>query len=176
MYERYQKLLEKNNVTNYRVSKETGITQTTLSNWKTGKITPKTNTLKKIANYFGVSVSYFTDDTEPHESKVALEFGNRLKYLRNSKGLMQEELAEIIKTTNATISKYENGHIEPNLETLQLLADFFDVSIDYLLCKTNVRHQHDVLAFSTTGDLSEEELDEVRKYINYLKSQRNEDD
>ena len=172
MYERYEKLLEKNNVTNYRVSKETGITQTTLSNWKTGKITPKTSTLKKIANYFGVSVSYFTDDTEPQESKIALEFGNRLKYLRKSKGLLQEELAEIIKTTNATVSKYENGQIEPNLETLQLLADFFDVSVDYLLCKTNVRHQHEVLAFSTTGDLTEEEIEEVRKYIEFLRTKR----
>lgn len=172
MYDRYQKLLEKNNVTSYRVSKETGITQTTLSNWKNGKITPKTDTLKKIANYFDVTVSYFTDEIEPQESQTAIEFGNRLRYLRTSKGLMQEELAEVIKTTNATISKYENGRIEPNLETLQRLADFFDVSIDYLLCKTNVRHHTETLAFHTTEDLTEEELEEVKKYIEFLKTKR----
>jgi transcriptional regulator with XRE-family HTH domain len=99
-------------------------------------------------------------------------FPERLKALRLEKGLMQEELAKIIKTTNATISKYENGRIEPNLETLQLLAENFDVSVDYLLDKTNVRHQHDVLAFHTTGDLTEEEWEEVKNYVDYIRSKR----
>jgi transcriptional regulator with XRE-family HTH domain len=99
-------------------------------------------------------------------------FPERLKALRLEKRLMQEELAKIIKTTNATISKYENGRIEPNLETLQLLAEHFDVSVDYILDKTNVRHQHDVLAFHTTEDLTEEEIEEVKKYIEFLKTKR----
>jgi len=96
----------------------------------------------------------------------------RLKAIRLEKRLMQEEWAKIIKTKNATISKYENGRIEPNLETLQLLAEHFDVSVDYILDKTNVRHQHDVLAFHTTEDLTEEEIEEVKKYIEFLKTKR----
>ncbi len=99
-------------------------------------------------------------------------FPERLKALRLEKEIMQEDLAKAIKTTNATISKYENGRIEPNLETLQLLADFFDVSVDYLLDKTNVRHQHDVLAFHTTEDLTEEEWEEVKRYIDFIRSKR----
>ncbi len=60
MYYIYDNLLKKKNVSNYKVSKETGITQTTLSAWKNGKITPKTDTLQKIADYFGVSLDYLT--------------------------------------------------------------------------------------------------------------------
>lgn len=63
MYERFQTLLLKNNVTPYKVAKETGVTQTTLSNWKTGRSTPTIKTLKKIADYFGVTVDYLMSDT-----------------------------------------------------------------------------------------------------------------
>ncbi len=63
MYNIYDNLLKSKNISNYKVSKETGITQTTLSAWKNGKITPKTDTLQKIADYFGVSLDYLTGNT-----------------------------------------------------------------------------------------------------------------
>ena len=58
MYERFEQLLKSHNVTPYRVSKETGITTATLTKWKQGKFQPKFDKLLKIANYFGVDVSY----------------------------------------------------------------------------------------------------------------------
>ena len=58
MYEIFEQLLQKYGVTPYKVSKETGVSQSSLSDWKLGKITPKTSTLKKIADYFGVTVDY----------------------------------------------------------------------------------------------------------------------
>ena len=57
----------------------------------------------------------------------------RLKELRLDKGLKQSELANILMTTQATIGKYERGDLEPNLDFLKKLADFFEVSTDYLL-------------------------------------------
>ena len=59
MYKVYEKLLKKKKVTSYKVSQETGISQTTLSDWKTGRCTPKIDKLLKIAEYFGVDVSVF---------------------------------------------------------------------------------------------------------------------
>ena len=59
MYEKYVKLLKKQGVTSYKVAKDAGITQTILSNWKNGISTPKTDTLKKLADYFGVTIDYF---------------------------------------------------------------------------------------------------------------------
>ena len=59
MYEKFLYLLEVNEVTTYRVAKETGISQTLFTNWKQGRSEPKLSTLQKIAKYFGVGVEYF---------------------------------------------------------------------------------------------------------------------
>ena len=58
MYEIFAKLLSDNNVTAYQVGKATGISTSTLSEWKNGKYTPKTDKLQKIADYFNVPVEY----------------------------------------------------------------------------------------------------------------------
>jgi transcriptional regulator with XRE-family HTH domain len=58
MYEIFEQLLQKNGVTAYKVSKETGIATATLTDWKKGRSTPKQDKLQKIADYFGVTVDY----------------------------------------------------------------------------------------------------------------------
>jgi transcriptional regulator with XRE-family HTH domain len=65
--------------------------------------------------------------------------GERLMILREESGLTQEKLAEIFKTKKATISRYETGSRDPKLDTLIELADFFQVSTDYLLGRTDNR-------------------------------------
>ena len=67
MYEIFEQLLQKRGVTAYRVAKETGVTQTALSNWKSGRSTPTTKTLQKIADYFGVTIDYLMTGKEPEE-------------------------------------------------------------------------------------------------------------
>ena len=65
------------------------------------------------------------------------KFGNRLRMLRESKNLNQEELASVLSVSKQTISNYENGKREANYLTLEALADFFNVDMNYLLGKTN---------------------------------------
>ena len=67
MYEIFEQLLQKYGVTAYKVSKETGVTQSTLSDWKKGRSTPKVSNLQKIADYFGVSLDYLAGRTERQE-------------------------------------------------------------------------------------------------------------
>lgn len=62
MYEKFAELLEKNNKTAYQVSKETGIPQSVLSDWKRGRSKPKAEKLKILADYFGVSIEYFLEE------------------------------------------------------------------------------------------------------------------
>ena len=59
MYKKFVELLQKNHTTAYQVSKATGISQSTLSDWKTGRATPKADKLCKIAEYFDVTIDYF---------------------------------------------------------------------------------------------------------------------
>lgn len=61
----------------------------------------------------------------------------RLKLLRKQKHMSQLSLAMKLNTTQMSISRYETGKLEPDLKTLILIADFFDVSIDYLLERTD---------------------------------------
>jgi len=65
--------------------------------------------------------------------------GKRLMVLREEAGLTQEKLAEIFHTKKATISRYETGARDPKLDTLIDFADFFNVSTDYLLGRTENR-------------------------------------
>ena len=62
MSKKFDELLINQQLSAYRVSKETGIPQSTLSEWKSGRSTPKTDKLKKLADYFGVSIEYFLDE------------------------------------------------------------------------------------------------------------------
>ena len=64
MYEIFENLCNKNNVTPYWVCKETGLTTATISNWKAGRYTPKQDKLQKIADYFGVTLEYLMTGEE----------------------------------------------------------------------------------------------------------------
>lgn len=61
MYDKFEKLLFDKKITAYQVSKETGILQSTFSDWKSGRSRPKVDKLMKIADYFGVDVTYFLE-------------------------------------------------------------------------------------------------------------------
>ncbi len=60
-------------------------------------------------------------------------FGKTLRYLRNEKGITEEELGQILGYSNQTISFWEIGRREPDLDTIVKIAKFFDVTSDFLL-------------------------------------------
>ncbi len=61
----------------------------------------------------------------------------RLKELRKSKGISQLKLALDLNTNQNTISRYETGEREPGINELIKIAEYFNVSVDYLLERTN---------------------------------------
>lgn len=65
--------------------------------------------------------------------------GERLKELRAERALLQKDLAEKLGITQQSISFYEAGKREPDNELLGKFADFFNVSVDYLLGRTDIR-------------------------------------
>ena len=64
MYEKYARLRDNRGLTDYSVSKQTGIATATLSCWKSGEYAPKVDKLMILADFFGVSVEYFLNDKE----------------------------------------------------------------------------------------------------------------
>lgn len=81
-----------------------------------------------------------------------MEFGELLATLRKERGVLQKEVATYLNVTVATISNYEKGVHAPDLDTLILLADFFDVSTDYLLQRTNYKSSVNILNRRLTAD------------------------
>ena len=61
----------------------------------------------------------------------------RLKEIRKTKGISQLKLAMDLNTNQNTISRYETGEREPGIRELIQIADYFNISIDYLLERTN---------------------------------------
>lgn len=65
----------------------------------------------------------------------AMNFCEHLRYLRESRGLKQKDVAQKIDIGVHTYQRYEYGQREPPLSTLIALADFYDLSLDELVCR-----------------------------------------
>lgn len=65
------------------------------------------------------------------------EFRNIFKELRKAAGLSQAEMAKRLGISRSTVGMYETGQREPDFETLEVIADFFNVDVDYLIGRTN---------------------------------------
>ena len=111
---------------------------------------------------------------------------DRLKILRAEKGLAQKDMASFLKIDRTTYVKYESGSSEPNFSTLSKLAEFFDVSVDYLLGRTDIRQldnknqptvkddELDEALVKFLSGLSPEEVQRVRDFVAGLKAARTE--
>lgn len=69
-------------------------------------------------------------------------FGERLKQLREERGMTQEEVAKILDVTKVAISGYERGVRHPRFDILDNLADYFDVDINYMSGVSDKRKQY----------------------------------
>ena len=67
-------------------------------------------------------------------------FGKRLKLLRKNLKLTQSQLGENLNLSQRAISSYENGLRFPDELVLNLIADYFNVSVDYLLGRTDIKN------------------------------------
>jgi len=83
-----------------------------------------------------------------------------LRKLRAYKGLTQQQLADVIDTTQQSINKYENHGAEPDISTLIKLSDYFETTIDYLVGHTPVSDAD----LSEMLELSKDEYSLIRDY------------
>lgn len=66
-----------------------------------------------------------------------VKYGDRLRSLRENLGLSQKELADRLNINRSTYARYETSSTQPDYDILDALANFYDVSVDYLLGRTN---------------------------------------
>lgn len=114
------------------------------------------------------------------------KFGANLKQLRQNKNLTQSDLADALNLSRSAISMYENGEREPDFETLEVIADFFNVDMNHLLANETDVHptqeydpdaieilalldrpdMHDLkMLFMKTGKLSPEDKEQIARIL-----------
>lgn len=128
MYEIFSELLQKYGVTPYKVSKETGVSQSTLSDWKRGISTPKPDKLQKIADYFGIPLTYLLTGNMSEQKNVKSSELNS-KDERDIAKDLDRIMGEICKGDDGPL--YYNG-IEIDNASLNLLQN----AIEYALRET----------------------------------------
>ena len=139
MYERFALLLAENNVTPYRVSKDTGIATATLSDWKNGRSTPKNDKLQKIADYFNVSLDWLTGNSDYRNVQDLIKSESNdngylaFSKLLNERGVTAYKVSKETGDTQSTLSDWKRGRSTPKTDNMKKIADYFGVSIDYLM-------------------------------------------
>lgn len=101
-----------------------------------------------------------------------MDFKNRLKQLREENGMLQKDLAEKIGVTRNSITAYESGKREPDLEKIIKLSKVFDVSIDYLVGVSDIkkRDNHFYVAVEKLKNISLKELIEIIEIVKKLQN------
>lgn len=112
-----------------------------------------------------------------------MDFGERLRALREEKNLTRAALANKLIVSYSAVSKYETDVRFPDKGTLIKLADFFDVSVDYLLCRSNIRETAEKVindskkqflvnspqdAYRADEELSPEAIEEIKKFKEFV--------
>lgn len=89
---------------------------------------------------------------------------NRIKQLREERGMTQPELGKVLNVQGAAMSKYENEKVPLTTETIKTLAEFFGVSTDYLLGKTDDKEDQEQSEPEYTTLIERQLLDVYREY------------
>ncbi len=112
-------------------------------------------------------------------------FAQTFKHLRINKQLTQGEIAKKLKLSKSTISMYENGKRTPDFETFKLIADYFNVSLDFLIGRNTIVNSFSELVSESSEiytvaahamkDLTKKEQEKVLEFIKFQKMQRKND-
>lgn len=103
--------------------------------------------------------------------KKMMKLGEKLKYLRKQHNWTQEQLAQHLNISRSQISKWENGELLPDVQSLEKLSNLYEVSIDFLIGKHTTKKEllREMNLLYQTDHIDEKMLD----IIDYFKQNPN---
>lgn len=122
-----------------------------------------------------------------------MDIGTRIAHMREQRGWTQEQTSHLLGISRAALSHYEKNRREPDTETLTKFADLYNVTIDFLVGRTNRQDQEldsdirELVDQSDQVELSEEEItkkfnftidgmeltpDEAKRFIAFIRAER----
>lgn len=139
----------------------------------------KFSTIKKIAAALDVPAGEIIDDLAAFLTKkdgLNVPVGKNIKHFRTKLKLSQQELAEIAGISAEIMSRYEDGELIPSFKNLKKLAVHLDTTTAVLMGQESDSEDtpKTIAAYNDSGygDLTEEEKEDVRNYIKFIKSNR----
>lgn len=131
----FQFLVKESNKSLTEISRETGISYSTLGNYNQGTRTPKKKNAKILADYFGVSIPYLLglDDNKQILNWTGEKMNTNIPTLISESNKKLTEISSKTGIPYPTLSGYNQGIRIPKRENAEKLADYFGVSVPYLL-------------------------------------------
>lgn len=193
---RLKQLRESNGFKSQYVAEQLNVAKSTYSGYENDKTRPSFEILDTIATFFDVSIDYLlcrtdepivsfnsqstkkimaTDDVFEENilmNSIQIGFNERLKFLREEHGLTQLQMSLDVNLSNVTLSQYEAGTRKPDIDTLQILADYFNVTTDYILGISNKRSfsKKTHIATHSYKNLRENERKILIEFADFLKT------
>lgn len=120
-----------------------GISKNSFTDWKSGRIKSYTKYIPQIAEYLGVTTDYLLgraeiDENFADEVSVGSRFNDIFERLCREKGVSPNAVAKQLSISSGSVSEWKKGRVPQNAK-LRIIAEYFNVSTDYLLGKTDVR-------------------------------------
>lgn len=145
--EKLKLLREEKGLTQQDVADVLNVGRATIAGYETKGKQPDYEKLTKLAEFFDTSIDYLLGrmdnsniDKKISESTENKTLSEKIKQLRKEKDITQKELAETLSISPSTIAMYETGQRKPDSDMLETIADFFNVSVDYLLGRSNIKN------------------------------------
>ena len=138
-----KEIRKQRNLSQKAISDYLNCSQVVYSRYESGSREPPIDFLIKLADFYGITLDELVGRTKSKNESIIvisqavnrkhLKFANTLKEEREKAGITQSKMAENLKTQVRTYGSWERGERQPDFDMLAKIADFFNVSIDYLL-------------------------------------------
>ena len=156
--ERIKKLRLSKNLTQEEFAKQIGVTAHNVGDWERGKCEPSLYYLKSISEKFNCSADYLIGlnnnicNSDIFNETNGKRLSENLKYLRSIKKVSQKKIASALSISATCYAGYEQNHRSPDIETLILLAKYFNVTTDCLLGTFSLSDNYESLFNSLSSD------------------------
>lgn len=141
--ERLTDLVEESGIKKSQLPDKMGVDYRSLSHALNYGIVPRTRIVTRMANYFDVSINYIlgrSNDDYFKKATITSDFNTRFVALCKEKNVTYYKVGQDNNFDKSYVSKWLKKNYIPSLDILDLLSDYFEVSIDYLLGRTDDRN------------------------------------
>jgi hypothetical protein len=182
-----KELREKHQLSQAALARMLGVSQSTVGMWENGKNKPEFDTLKKISTLFEVPVAYLVGDIQAlSSSETRKGIAKRVLEASDKMGVSPKDVLSKHGIAADTIDDMLAGRYEYSIDTLRQIANYFDVSVDYLLgtekektpaLEGERKISDSDLMFGLWGnsdEVDEDDLADVKRYAAFVRERKRE--